>query len=84
MSLKLKLNWGSQVPIYDFKLSKRVGFRTQAVPKSRVVIIEGIYSLSTRLRYIGRFCACGCTAEGWTSGVQKVTLTDVTLSNAFW
>ena len=40
-----------QVPIYDFKLSKRVGYRTQTVPVSRVVIIEGIYSLSARLRY---------------------------------
>ena len=39
-----------QVPIYDFKQSKRVGYRTQQQPTSRVVIIEGIYSLSTRLR----------------------------------
>ena len=52
-------SWGLQVPIYDFKLSKRVGYRTQAVPNSRVVIIEGIYSLSTRLRYSSRLCACG-------------------------
>lgn len=43
-----------QVPIYDFKLSKRVGYRTQKQPTSRVVIIEGIYSLSARLRQ-----ACG-------------------------
>jgi len=39
-----------QVPKYDFKLSKRVGYRTQKQPTSRVVIIEGIYSLSARLR----------------------------------
>ncbi|GJP45807.1 hypothetical protein CLOM_g5142 [Closterium sp. NIES-68] len=39
-----------QVPIYDFKSSTRVGFREVKVPKSRVVIIEGIYALSERLR----------------------------------
>ncbi|CAI5941278.1 unnamed protein product [Closterium sp. NIES-64] len=39
-----------QVPIYDFKCSTRVGFREVKVPKSRIVIIEGIYALSERLR----------------------------------
>ncbi|CAI5469573.1 unnamed protein product [Closterium sp. Yama58-4] len=39
-----------QVPIYDFKSSMRVGFREVKVPKSRIVIIEGIYALSERLR----------------------------------
>ncbi|CAI5526925.1 unnamed protein product [Closterium sp. Naga37s-1] len=39
-----------QVPIYDFKSSTRVGFREVKVPKSRIVIIEGIYALSERLR----------------------------------
>ncbi|KAJ7562757.1 hypothetical protein O6H91_03G083200 [Diphasiastrum complanatum] len=39
-----------EVPIYDFKLSKRVGYRKLEVPSSRIVIIEGIYALSERLR----------------------------------
>lgn len=39
-----------QVPIYSFKESKRVGFRDQEVPKSRVVILEGIYALSHKIR----------------------------------
>ena len=42
-----------QAPIYDFKSSTRTGFRQVDVPKSRVVIIEGIYALSTRIR-----CCC--------------------------
>lgn len=46
----LKSGQPTQVPMYDFKLSKRVGYRTQKQPTSRVVIIEGIYSLSARLR----------------------------------
>lgn len=40
----------SQVPIYDFKESRRVGYRTVEVPESRVVILEGIYALNARLR----------------------------------
>ena len=39
-----------QVPIYDFKESRRVGYRTVEVPPSRVVILEGIYALNARLR----------------------------------
>ena len=39
----------TKTPIYDFKTSKRVGYRDVAVPESRVVIIEGIYALSQRL-----------------------------------
>ncbi|GJP31767.1 hypothetical protein CLOM_g8874 [Closterium sp. NIES-68] len=39
-----------QVPMYDFKTSQRVGFREQPVPKSRVIIIEGIHALNERLR----------------------------------
>ncbi|XP_076900120.1 inorganic pyrophosphatase TTM1-like [Bidens hawaiensis] len=39
-----------QVPIYDFKTSSRVGYRTVEVPSSRIVIIEGIYALSEKLR----------------------------------
>ncbi|PIA63369.1 hypothetical protein AQUCO_00201008v1 [Aquilegia coerulea] len=39
-----------QAPIYDFKSSSRIGYRTVEVPSSRIVIIEGIYALSERLR----------------------------------
>ncbi|XVF43333.1 hypothetical protein PTKIN_Ptkin02bG0032300 [Pterospermum kingtungense] len=39
-----------QVPIYDFKTSSRIGYRTLAVPISGIVIIEGIYALSEKLR----------------------------------
>eukprot|EP00899_Mesostigma_viride_P023899 jgi/Mesvir1/4694/Mv19972-RA.1 len=46
----LKNGKPAQIPIYDFKQSKRVGYRTQEVPASRVVLIEGIYALSDRLR----------------------------------
>ncbi|XP_021752808.1 uridine-cytidine kinase C-like isoform X2 [Chenopodium quinoa] len=39
-----------EVPIYDFKSSSRTGYRTVEVPSSRIVIIEGIYALSEKLR----------------------------------
>ncbi|XP_071716600.1 inorganic pyrophosphatase TTM2-like [Rutidosis leptorrhynchoides] len=39
-----------EVPIYDFKSSMRTGYRTLEVPSSRIVIIEGIYALSEKLR----------------------------------
>lgn len=39
----------TKMPVYDFKQSKRVGYKTVNVPESRVVIIEGIYALSQRL-----------------------------------
>eukprot|EP00192_Tetraselmis_astigmatica_P003476 CAMPEP_0117693736 /NCGR_PEP_ID=MMETSP0804-20121206/27046_1 /TAXON_ID=1074897 /ORGANISM="Tetraselmis astigmatica, Strain CCMP880" /LENGTH=590 /DNA_ID=CAMNT_0005507323 /DNA_START=73 /DNA_END=1843 /DNA_ORIENTATION=+ len=39
-----------QVPIYDFKTSSRVGYNTVEVPSSRIIILEGIYALSSRLR----------------------------------
>jgi hypothetical protein len=38
------------MPIYDFKQSKRTGYRKLEVPTSRIVVIEGIYALSERLR----------------------------------
>ncbi|KAL7149265.1 hypothetical protein ABFS83_05G027900 [Erythranthe nasuta] len=46
------LKEGKQVdiPIYDFKSSSRTGYRTLEVPSSRIVIIEGIYALSEKLR----------------------------------
>lgn len=39
-----------EVPVYDFKTSSRIGYRTIEVPSSRIVVIEGIYALSERLR----------------------------------
>lgn len=39
-----------QIPIYDFKLSQRVGYSTLKVPPSRIIVIEGIYALSEKLR----------------------------------
>ncbi|KAK9664964.1 hypothetical protein RND81_14G080600 [Saponaria officinalis] len=46
----LKAGNATQVPIYDFKSSSRAGYRTVEVPSSRIVIIEGIYALSEKLR----------------------------------
>ncbi|KAG2667200.1 hypothetical protein I3760_15G101100 [Carya illinoinensis] len=46
----LKAGKPAQVPIYDFKTSSRIGYRTVEVPSSRIVIIEGIFALSERLR----------------------------------
>ncbi|GAB4860937.1 Inorganic pyrophosphatase ttm1 [Ancistrocladus abbreviatus] len=46
----LKAGKAVQVPIYNFKTSSRIGYRTVEVPSSRIVIIEGIYALSEKLR----------------------------------
>lgn len=46
----LKAGKAVKVPIYDFKLSRRCGYRDVDVPSSRIVIIEGIYALSEKLR----------------------------------
>ncbi|XP_048136025.1 inorganic pyrophosphatase TTM1-like isoform X3 [Rhodamnia argentea] len=46
----LKAGKPVQVPIYDFKSSSRIGYRNIEVPSSRIVIIEGIYALSEKLR----------------------------------
>ncbi|KAH9606130.1 hypothetical protein KSS87_007272 [Heliosperma pusillum] len=46
----LKEGKAVQVPIYDFKSSSRAGYRTIEAPSSRIVIIEGIYALSEKLR----------------------------------
>ena len=46
----LKSGKATRAPIYDFKQSRRVGFREVAVPEARVVIVEGIYALSSRIR----------------------------------
>ena len=39
-----------QAPIYDYKQSKRTGYVTHESPKSKVVIVEGIYALNEKLR----------------------------------
>ena len=46
----LKRGETTKAPIYDFKQSRRVGYREVAVPEARIVIIEGIYALSSRIR----------------------------------
>ncbi|XP_020268943.1 uridine-cytidine kinase C-like [Asparagus officinalis] len=46
----LKEGKSVQVPVYDFKSSSRIGYRTVEVPSSRIVIIEGIYALSDKLQ----------------------------------
>ncbi|XP_065880003.1 inorganic pyrophosphatase TTM2 [Euphorbia lathyris] len=46
----LKAGKSVEVPIYDFKSSSRIGYSTLEVPTSRIVIIEGIYALSEKLR----------------------------------
>ncbi|KAK9868977.1 hypothetical protein WJX84_000932 [Apatococcus fuscideae] len=38
-----------QAPIYSFVESRRVGFKQLDPPSSRVVIVEGIYALSSRM-----------------------------------
>ncbi|KAK9800247.1 hypothetical protein WJX73_005883 [Symbiochloris irregularis] len=48
----LKAGEAAQVPIYDFRQSRRVGYHTVEVPSSRVVMVEGIYALSTKIRGI--------------------------------
>jgi uridine kinase len=45
-------DFGLQAPIYNFKTSSREGHRTIKVPESRVVIVEGIYALSEKIRCV--------------------------------
>ncbi|XP_055802259.1 inorganic pyrophosphatase TTM2-like [Solanum dulcamara] len=47
---ELKTGKAAELPIYDFKSSSRIGYRTLEVPGSRIVIIEGIYALNEKLR----------------------------------
>ncbi|GBF98882.1 phosphoribulokinase uridine kinase [Raphidocelis subcapitata] len=47
---ELRAGRPAEVPIYDFKTSSRAGYSALPVPPSRIVIIEGIYALSERLR----------------------------------
>ena len=46
----LKAGRATRAPVYDFKASARVGYRDVPTPASRIVIIEGIYALSARVR----------------------------------
>ncbi|KAL6969639.1 Inorganic pyrophosphatase ttm2 [Sarracenia purpurea var. burkii] len=46
----LKAGKQVEIPVYDFKSSSRTGYRTLEVPSSRIVVIEGIYALSEKLR----------------------------------
>eukprot|EP00210_Caulerpa_lentillifera_P003903 g3728.t2 len=48
----LRNGHATEAPIYDFKMSCRNGYRHVEVPSSRVVIIEGIYALTERLRHL--------------------------------
>jgi len=44
----------TEVPVYDFKLSKRTGTTRVQPPAGNVVVVEGLYALHERLRpYIG-------------------------------
>uniref|UniRef100_A0A3Q7GMS3 Phosphoribulokinase/uridine kinase domain-containing protein n=2 Tax=Solanum subgen. Lycopersicon TaxID=49274 RepID=A0A3Q7GMS3_SOLLC len=44
----LKTGKAAEIPIYDFKSSSRIGYRTVEVPSSRIVVIEGIYALNEK------------------------------------
>jgi uridine kinase len=46
---ELKAGRPAKVPIYDFRQSKRIGYKDIKVPESRIIIIEGIHALSERL-----------------------------------
>lgn len=46
---ELRAGRPTQVPIYDFRQSKRIGYEDVKVPESRIIIIEGIHALSARL-----------------------------------
>lgn len=45
----LKSGQPCRAPIYDFKTSTRSGWRDIEVPESRIIIVEGIYALNSRL-----------------------------------
>lgn len=68
-----------QAPIYDFKVSKRVGYKTLKVPASRVVIVEGIYALSARIRLRHPFHTtnsqfCLPRSRSWTAEAVQARL----------
>ena len=65
-----KNDTAAQVPIYDFKQSRRSGYQTLEVPPSRIVVIEGIYALSEKLRPLLdlRVSITGAPPPGWRGG----------------
>jgi len=46
----LKAGKTVETPVYSFKESKRVGTKTMVCPESKIIIVEGIYALSDKLR----------------------------------
>ena len=46
----LKAGKTIEAPVYSFKESRRVGTRTVECPESNIIIVEGIYALSDKLR----------------------------------
>jgi uridine kinase len=46
----LRSGRATDIPIYDFKTSSRVGYRRLEPPAARVVVLEGIFALSEKLR----------------------------------
>ncbi|XP_057851860.1 inorganic pyrophosphatase TTM1 isoform X1 [Cryptomeria japonica] len=54
--LDLKDGKPVKIPVYDFKLSCRTGYRDVDVPSSRIVIIEGIHALNEQLRPLLDLC----------------------------
>ena len=48
----LKAGKTIKAPVYSFKESKRVGTTTVECPESNVIIVEGIYALSDKLRLL--------------------------------
>ena len=39
-----------ETPVYSFKESKRIGWKTVTCPESKIIVVEGIYALSDKLR----------------------------------
>ena len=46
----LRAGRDTQAPVYDFRISKRTGYRHVAFPASRVVLVEGTFALCDVLR----------------------------------
>ena len=46
----LKAGKTIEAPVYSFKESRRMGTRTVECPESNIIIVEGIYALSDKLR----------------------------------
>lgn len=48
----LRASRPTKVPIYDFRQSRRVGYEDVEVPASRIIVLEGIHALSSRLEHL--------------------------------